>query len=275
MNEQPPLEVLQYLRTPALPGVEILIASPSLGSWRILHQRYLICGCQSVSSSWIYRQKTRHMEDGLTAFMEPGEIHQVVEKRKPAHFWGLFIEPGEFLNFAAESDISGIPHFAGTEVNSPSLLRNLHALSECLKHGRNDLELQSLRVVLLREALQHAESRPKVVHPDGQGLARSLRIARELLHARYNENVSLDELAAAAALSRFHLVRSFTARYGLPPHAYQIQLRVTRACELLRAGASCAEAASATGFADQSHFARHFQKVMRVTPRKYMRAVRG
>lgn len=273
MNRLHATEVLQYVRTPALPGVEVLIANPSLYSWRMLHQRYLLCGCTSVSTSWRYRGKVRHIEDGQTAFMEPGEIHQVIKKRKPAHFWALFIEPADLHKFAGEFGVSGAIHFARTEAHSPSFLRNLQALSRCLQSGTGDLELQSLLVVLLREALQHAEAQPKPGHLDGQALARSLQRAQEILHTRFSENVSLDELASAAGLSRFHLVRSFTARYGSPPHSYLIHLRVKRSCQLLRTGASCAEAASAVGFADQSHFTRHFKKVMRVPPRKYLRSV--
>ena len=94
----------------------------------------------------------------------------------------------------------------------------------------------------------------------------------EVLHERYTENVTLAELAAAAALSRFHLVRSFTALYGMSPHAYQVQLRVKQACRLLRTGATCAGTASAVGFADQSHLARHFRRVMGVAPRQYAQA---
>ena len=264
-------DTLRYLRNPALPGVELLEATSSTGNWRMLHERYLFCGCTSVSTSWVYRRKERHIEDGATAFMEPGEIHSVVAKRKPSHFMALFVEPEDFLVFAEEEGIAGMPHFSITEVGSPTILGNLHALSECLKNGKNDLELQSQMAVLMHEALQYAEVRPSVTNPGGDGLTRALRTARELLHERYKENVSLQELAKATALSRFHLVRMFTACYGLSPHAYQVQLRVRHACRMLRAGMSCAETASAVGFADQSHMARHFRKVMGVTPRYYAR----
>ncbi len=264
------MESLSYLRSSALPGVEILVASPSASTWRMLHERYLLCGCQSVSSSWIYRRKTRYVNDGATAFMEPGEIHTVVAKRKPSFFWALFIEPANFLKMAGEFGIKGVPHFAVTEVYSKSLLRKLQALSAGLKNRENHLKLQSQMAELMHEALPYAEGRPNPGVPDGQGLARSLRTAREMLEERYHENIALEDLAKEAALSRFHLVRSFRLRYGFAPHAYQIQLRVKHACRMLRSGATCAEAASAVGFADQSHLARHFRRVMGVSPRKYL-----
>ncbi len=271
MKTAEPQEVLRYLRNPALPGVELLVAEHSMGSWRMLHERFLVCACSSVSTSWVYRRKARHIRDGASAFMEPGEIHTVVAKQKPSNFMALFVEPEDFLIFAEDEGLPGIPHFSVTEASSATLLGNLRVLSESLKQGKNDLELQSQMANLMHEVLQYAEVSPSGSDPEGYGLKRALRTAREVLNERYTENVTLADLAAAAALSRFHLVRSFTSCYGMSPHAYQVQLRVKHACRLLRTGASCAETASAVGFADQSHLARHFRRVMGVAPREYMR----
>jgi AraC-like DNA-binding protein len=70
-------------------------------------------------------------------------------------------------------------------------------------------------------------------------------------------------------LSPFHLLRVFRAAVGLPPHAYQIQLRVARAKELLRAGMPIAAVAVEVGFVDQSHLTRHFKRLVGVPPGRY------
>ena len=92
---------------------------------------------------------------------------------------------------------------------------------------------------------------------------------RELLVDRLADNVRLDELARAADLSRFHLIRLFRQRYGVTPFAYQRNLRVERAREALRHGDSLADTASELGFADQSHLGRAFRHVMGATPGQY------
>jgi AraC-like DNA-binding protein len=269
MTREQPDEILRYLRHTALPGVELLLAESSTHLWRMLHERYLLCGCRSVSSSWKYRGKTRHSEDGSTGLLEPGEAHQVVAKRRPSYFVGLFLEPESMVKFAEEAGISGVPHFAKVQVDSRGLLHSLYALSESVIAGSTHLEIQSKMALLMDETMRYTETRSLTAQPGGERLAWSLQTAREMLRASYNQNVTLDELAGASALSRFHLVRKFSALHGFAPHAYQIQLRIKQACKLLRAGASCAETASAVGFADQSHLARHFRRVMKVTPRQY------
>ena len=101
-----------------------------------------------------------------------------------------------------------------------------------------------------------------------------IRRARTYLQEHFNKPVSLDELSACAGLSPYHLIRSFTRHFGLPPHAYQNHIRVERARTLMIAGAPLAQVASSVGFADQSHFTRHFRRIMNVTPANYTRATR-
>ena len=69
--------------------------------------------------------------------------------------------------------------------------------------------------------------------------------------------------------SPFHLHRLFSQQTGMPPHAYQTLLRINRAKKLLRSGRALADVAASTGFADQSHFTRHFRRIVGVPPGRY------
>lgn len=88
------------------------------------------------------------------------------------------------------------------------------------------------------------------------------------------EHCDLDSLGVHLGLSRFQLVRLFNQRVGMPPHAFLVQLRLTRACRLLRSGSSIAVAAVDSGFFDQSALTRHFRRSFGVTPRQYRDANR-
>jgi AraC-like DNA-binding protein len=103
---------------------------------------------------------------------------------------------------------------------------------------------------------------------------RALRLACDYLGDRPERNVGLDELAAAAGIGKFRLIRLFRERTGLPPHALHIAHRVRSARRLLEAGQTIASTAAATGFADQSHLHRHFQRTLGMTPGEYQRRVK-
>jgi AraC-like DNA-binding protein len=106
---------------------------------------------------------------------------------------------------------------------------------------------------------------PKTAQLDAAQL-RGIHIARVHLCDHYAEKVTLAELARLAHLSPFCLARLFRAHIGMPPHAYQIQLRVEQAKLLLAAGGSVSDVAQEAGFFDLSHFTRHFKRHVGISP---------
>lgn len=82
---------------------------------------------------------------------------------------------------------------------------------------------------------------------------------------------SLAQLADAASLSRYQLVRQFAQATGLTPHAYLLQRRLQLARHLMGAGTPLADVAAASGFADQSHLTRLFTRSFGITPGAYVR----
>ncbi len=102
-----------------------------------------------------------------------------------------------------------------------------------------------------------------------------LRDARDLLHERAPEGLTLSELAGAVGVHPAHLSRSFRREYGLTVGEYARTLRLDWACaRLALADATLAEVAAAAGFADQSHFTRAFRAYAGVTPGRYREVVR-
>jgi AraC family transcriptional regulator len=90
------------------------------------------------------------------------------------------------------------------------------------------------------------------------------------IQAHWSENFTLADLAQAAEVSSFHLIRIFRQHVGVTPSAYRRALRVRAAQSLLTAGWEPAAAAAQCGFCDQSHLNRHFKLVTGVTPRQYV-----
>ena len=113
---------------------------------------------------------------------------------------------------------------------------------------------------------------PEPVPP--RAARRAVARARALVDARYEAGVSLDELAAAAGVSRYHLIRLFADETGLTPHRYLQAVRANRARDLLSAGTDPAEAAQRAGFSDQAHMTRVYKSFYGITPGRYRSAAR-
>ena len=97
----------------------------------------------------------------------------------------------------------------------------------------------------------------------------SIRAARDLIDDDPLAAVSLADLAGESGLSRFQVLRGFARATGLTPHAYLVQARIHIARRLIAQGMPLAEAAFASGFADQSHMTRVFVRKYGLSPRLY------
>ncbi len=90
------------------------------------------------------------------------------------------------------------------------------------------------------------------------------------------EPVCVEQLAAAACMSRFHFARTFRAHTGLSPMEYLRQRRIEQAQRLLREGGrKVCQVASELCFFDQSHFVRSFRRATGCTPARYAAAMRA
>ena len=101
-----------------------------------------------------------------------------------------------------------------------------------------------------------------------------VRIARALdfVAGRVRMPVSLDDAAAAAALSPSRFRHLFVQETGSSFRAYLLWLRINLAIEAAAAGASWTEAAHAAGFADSSHLTRTHKRMFGIEPTAIRRA---
>lgn len=98
------------------------------------------------------------------------------------------------------------------------------------------------------------------------------RAAADCIEARATDELSLDEVARAAGLSAFHLLRVFRRSIGVTPHQYLMRVRLLRAMALLRDTALPITAvAFDAGWADLANFNRAFRRELGCTPGAYRR----
>ena len=103
--------------------------------------------------------------------------------------------------------------------------------------------------------------------------ARHLLRAKDLADARYFEPLDVDDLAAAAGLSRAHFSREFRSAFGESPHAYLLTRRLERAAALLRTtDHSVAEICFSVGLQSVGSFTTSFTRTYGSSPTAYRAA---
>ena len=104
--------------------------------------------------------------------------------------------------------------------------------------------------------------------PDRAEATRDPKIGAVLSYINENlgRELSVDELAEQAYLSRYHFMRLFKAQTGSTVHAYVRQKRLLYAARLIREGESAARAAAESGFSDYSAFHRAFRECFGISP---------
>ena len=103
------------------------------------------------------------------------------------------------------------------------------------------------------------------------GLSKTqLATAIDVIEARMDDDLSLDELAAACRLSRFHFSRLFRRSTGYAPYQYLVHRRIERARALLSSTKDgVAAIGAAVGFTDAGHFSRTFSRHTGLSPSRY------
>jgi AraC-like DNA-binding protein len=100
--------------------------------------------------------------------------------------------------------------------------------------------------------------------------ARYLMRAKDFADARYAEPITVDDLAAAAGLSRAHFSRMFTRTFGESPRAYLQTRRLERAASLLRyTDRSVADICAMVGLSSVGSFTTTFARVYGKPPAAY------
>jgi transcriptional regulator GlxA family with amidase domain len=100
-----------------------------------------------------------------------------------------------------------------------------------------------------------------------------VRLIISLMQNDLCREMTLDELADAANLSRSHFQHLFRSETGVPPAHYLRMLRLERARELLSTSLlPVKQVMASVGIFDRSHFERAFKKSYGLTPRQYRAA---
>jgi AraC-like DNA-binding protein len=261
-----------HVRSPVLRGVEL-----STASWRgvqpsplLLSQlTFMLCDEGGGDVGW--GRQLQPLGAGAVLVRAPQQVSVVMQHAQPETSCRVVLIEPELLPGAGSPETRRLMRFGSVVTRAPPIVEGVGNLWDAIVNEAPVLvqqqQLSALMSAVLELAAREAP-RPPILTP---AVARTL----QALNERFAEEVPLEQLAELASMSKCHLVHLFHKEVGLPPHAYQIQLRVARARVLVAAGVPLAEVATMTGFADQSHLTRLFKRVVGMPPGQYAAQLAG
>jgi AraC-like DNA-binding protein len=220
----------------------------------------IILGCSAASSRWGNR---RNFEES-----SPGTSRLLLPDRYWGEWRGRCVSLGAYVStsFVARSFERpfGAMNFAHGAHHSLVLENLVRAIDADIRQGNpaGPIFIQSVVLSLLHYLLRSP-------HPPAKGglSARRLKAVKELIDDQLACGIDVERLARAASVSASHFSRAFKATTGQSPHQYILRRRVERASQLIYEDAcSLAEVAERVGFADGSHMAFVFSKLVGKPP---------
>lgn len=237
------------------------------------HEEYQFALSFDHQGEYTYRGEVYLIPKGRLSIVHSGEVHAPSDRphlSEPAHFAMAHIHPKWLQAIASEiAERPGRNPFFSAVLPEDALLIGLFLeLSKIAQQKNSQLE----KDVALWNFLSCLTGRYALDRPSAKSSKPSrtaIVLARDYLDAHYSDDVSLEDLAAVAELSRFHFCRLFHKEIGVSASTYQTQMRLAQARRLLAKGESISETAIITGFYDQSHFGKHFKRHVGTTPARY------
>lgn len=96
--------------------------------------------------------------------------------------------------------------------------------------------------------------------------------ALSCMHSEYMHRITIQDIADRLGLDRSYFYALFTQRMGISPSQYLINLRLTKAAELMiEHGERPSVAAASVGYEDLFHFSKIFKKYYGMSPKNYIK----
>jgi AraC family transcriptional regulator len=235
------------------------------------HKQALFCYVVQGDYTETYGRKTRECSQSALLFHPANETHAEHFHDSGGRSFIIEIAP-EWLERAREcaAVVDAPAEFHGG--THELLVRRLYK-EFTMMDGVSSLVIEGLMLEMIGETTRHNAHNSRI----SANLApRWLQQARDLLHARFAERLTLAELAHDVGVHPVHLAQAFHKSYQRTVGDYVRQLRIEYACrELAASETPIVQIALAAGFCDQSHFTRTFKRLIGVAPSQYRESLRG
>ncbi|WP_191489989.1 AraC family transcriptional regulator [Pseudomonas sp. FEN] len=259
-------DFVQFWRIPE-GDCELLSARYSTQTFgRHSHDRYAVGVISSGVEKLFYRGCYYLGSAGSVVTITPGEIHDGLPGHDQGWMYRMLYLDTAWVNRAIFQGRFGDDHihlFRSALNLDPSFALSFLQQHQIVENSPPGLERESILLELVSQLFERSGA-PIVAIASAERSA--IKLIKKNLEDKFAQNIPLEELAQLVGMDPLYLIRVFKKAVGVSPHSYQIQKRVAQVQNLLRSGASLAEASFSCGFFDQSHMNRAFKKVVGITP---------
>jgi AraC-like DNA-binding protein len=258
----------------AVPGVEFLSAEFSEHRFAPHVHPVFVVGTVRAGACRIWHRGASHVATvGDLILINPGDPHSAAPVGEGNwDYCAIYFGPPQLPAIAPDGDqVDAGVRLRSVVSRDEQLSSRLNALCTMLENDPDAPRAESAIVPLVRDLFQVFGERVPPGSVDAMPAAMSA--VRSYIDAHFHKTVRIDTLAEIAGRSSFHVIRSFSRQFGMPPYTYLTHLRVARARELLQSGRPISDTALEVGFADQSHLTRFFRRIVGVPPGVFARAM--
>jgi AraC family transcriptional regulator len=101
-------------------------------------------------------------------------------------------------------------------------------------------------------------------------IVRKMTTAKDFIYSNYDKNFSIEDVASASCMSKFHFLRLFKEAFGITPGEFIDDLRISKAKETLKnTTLDVHELAKSLGYENSSSFSRMFFRKVGAYPTQY------
>lgn len=226
------------------------------------HENAHFCFVLEGSYTEIYKRQEFACEPSTLTFRPSGELHKDFFHGRDVRVFILEIPPkwleklrDESLQLSRSAKFQSglLPHLTAR------LNREFHRMD-----AASSLIIEGLALEIMGETARNSSRKIESAIPLW------LKRARDLIHDRFSEQLTLKQIAEEVKVHPVHLASVFRQKFHSTVGEYVRELRIEYACrEIVRGNSSLVEIALEAGFANQSHFSSTFKRLTGYTPASY------